>query len=212
MKVSVIPNFKSIKPLWVYYLNENRNSFILSVLYLVIILISLTNFLQFVEQRAGFTFTDPILYLFNPIDVTWLTFLLIYGSLIFAIVSFIDKPQLIHLAILTYSVMVTFRIIGMYVLPLNPPETMIILNDPFVQMFGSGEILTKDLFFSGHTATLFMLYLVSSQKYIKAVFLICTLFVALSVLLQHIHYTIDVFAAPFFAYVSYCLSRRCLSI
>jgi membrane-associated phospholipid phosphatase len=206
MKQPIFPKFNSLKPLWVYYIKENKISLILSVLYLIVTLLFLTNFLQFVEQRNGFVFTDPLLELFNPVDVTWITFVLIYASLVLGIISFIDKPQLIHLAILTYSVMVTFRIAGMYILPLNPPETMILLNDPFVQMFGSGEILTKDLFFSGHTATLFMLYLVSRNKIIKYAFLICTILVAICVLLQHVHYSIDVFAAPFFTFASYKIS------
>ncbi len=41
---------------------------------------------------------------------------------------------------------------------------MIILNDPLVEFFGTGQTLTKDLFFSGHTATLLILFLVSEKK------------------------------------------------
>jgi membrane-associated phospholipid phosphatase len=83
---------------------------------------------------------------------------------------------------------------------------MILLNDPFVQFFGSGDVLTKDLFFSGHTATLFLLFLISEKKYLKIIFLLCTILVGIAVLLQHVHYTIDVLAAPFFAYASYKLA------
>jgi membrane-associated phospholipid phosphatase len=99
--------------------------------------------------------------------------------------------------------MVAVRIVAMYLLPLEPPTTMIILNDPLVESFGTGQTLTKDLFFSGHTATLFILFLVSERKNIKALFLISTVAVAISVILQHVHYTIDVFAALFFTYACY---------
>jgi len=52
----------------------------------------------------------------------------------------------------------------MYSAPLDAPERLILLNDPFVQFIGSGEALTKDLFFSGHTATLFLLFLRSADQ------------------------------------------------
>jgi membrane-associated phospholipid phosphatase len=74
-----------------------------------------------------------------------------------------------------------------------------------VEFFGTGQTLTKDLFFSGHTATLFILFLVSEKKIIKTVFLISTIAVAIAVLLQQVHYSIDVFAAVFFTYACYKL-------
>ena len=92
---------------------------------------------------------------------------------------------------------------AMYSLPFNPPSHMIPLNDPFVQFFGSGKLLTKDLFFSGHTATLFLLFLVIDKKPFKQMFLIFTIIIGFSVILQHVHYFIDVLAAPFFTYGSY---------
>jgi membrane-associated phospholipid phosphatase len=166
-------------------------------------LFSLTHFLDFVELRQGVILPDPILDLFKPINLTWLTFGLIYCSLILAIILLAKKPERLVFAIQVYILFVIVRIIAMYLVPLNPPEQMIQLNDPFVQFFGTGKLLTKDLFFSGHTATLFILFLVTENKYFKYFFLAATIVVGLSVLLQHVHYSIDVFAAPFFTYVCY---------
>jgi membrane-associated phospholipid phosphatase len=101
---------------------------------------------------------------------------------------------------------------AMYVLPLDPPVNMIILNDPLVEFFGTGQTLTKDLFFSGHTATLLILYLVSEKKIYKIIFLVITILVAIAVLLQHVHYTIDVFAALFFSYACYKLMLKIKSV
>jgi membrane-associated phospholipid phosphatase len=91
----------------------------------------------------------------------------------------------------------------MYLVAFEPPSTMVPLDDPFAEFFTIGSVMTKDLFFSGHTATLFILFLVSERKNIKALFLISTVAVAISVILQHVHYTIDVFAALFFTYACY---------
>jgi PAP2 superfamily C-terminal len=188
---------------WKDFLTKRKTELIVTVLSLAIILFIFPNFLAYIESRNGISLPDPILNLFNPVDLTWLTFGLIYVSLIVAIISFASKPEILIIALQSYSLLVIFRMMVMYSAPFNAPENMILLNDPFVQFFGSGEVLTKDLFFSGHTATLFLLFLISDKKHLKIIFLISTIVVGVAVLLQHVHYTIDVIAAPFFAYTSY---------
>lgn len=183
--------------------HRNRIEFIISILLLAVILFTLTNFLNYVESRNGFSFDDPILSLFEPNDLTWLIFTLIYGSLIVAILNLISKPEKLLFTIQLYTLMVVVRIISMWLLPLNPPEKMILLNDPFVEFFGTGKTLTKDLFFSGHTATLFILFLTADDRLFRGIFLLSTILVAVSVLMQNVHYSIDVFAAIFFTYACY---------
>ena len=172
--------------------------FFVTLLLLIFSLILLANFLNYVEAREGIVLNDPILNLFEPIDLTWLTFSLIYVSLFIAIIFLFKTPSKLIIALQGYIILTLVRIAVMYLVPLNPPAGMISLNDPLVEYFGTGQMLTKDLFFSGHTATIFLFYLVSEKKLLKLVFLICTILVGISVLLQHVHYTIDVVAAPFF--------------
>ncbi|MBN1301458.1 MAG: phosphatase PAP2 family protein [Melioribacteraceae bacterium] len=186
-----------------FAVTRRRYLFAASLFFLIVVLIILPFFLQFVENREGFSFEDPMLVLFDPLDVTWATFAIIYGALMLAVLYFIRRPNLLQKAVLTYAILASSRMIAMYLLPLNPPLTMIPLEDPFVQFFGPGEVLTKDLFFSGHTSTLFMLYLIAEKKLLKSVFLISTLLVGTFVILQHVHYSIDVFAAPFFVIAAY---------
>ncbi len=189
------------KEFWEF--RKSRTELIVTTALLSIVLFSLTKFLNFVESRDGFSFTDPILSLFHPLDLTWLTFILIYGCLITAIFYLIRNPEKLVFAVQLYILMVIVRIISMWLLPLNPPENMILLKDPFVELFGTGETLTKDLFFSGHTATLFILFLTAENGKLKKFFLVSTIIVAICVLLQHVHYSIDVFAAIFITYACY---------
>ena len=182
-----------------------RNEFIISVIALALTLISLTKFLNYVESRNGVMLPDPLLKLFNSVNLTWITFILIYFSIIFIIFSLSSNPKKLIFTVQCYIILILIRIFMMYLVPLNPPADMILLNDPFVQFFATGQPLTKDLFFSGHTATIFLFYLVSEKKLFKAFFLIATILVGTSVLLQHVHYSIDVASAPFFAYISYRL-------
>ena len=186
-----------------FNIKRNNNEFILTIILLAILMISFSQFLQFIEKRNGAVLPDPLLNIFSPIDLTWLTFSLIYLSIIVFLISIIKEPDKLLIAMQAYGLMVIFRTIAMYLVPLEPPETILLLNDPFVQLFGKGEILTKDLFFSGHTATLFLLFLLTEKKTLKFIFLISTFIVGISVLLQHVHYSIDVFVAPFVAYGSY---------
>jgi membrane-associated phospholipid phosphatase len=180
-----------------------RLQFAITLIVLAIVVWSLANFLNFIEIRQGIILSDPLLRLFKPVDLTWLIFGLIYLSLITALLEITKHPEQLILILQAYSLLIIIRMASMYIMPLNPPTDMIPLNDPFVQYFGTGRLLTKDLFFSGHTATLFLLFLAVQNKKLKIIFLTCTIAVALSVLLQHVHYTIDVLAAPFFTYTSY---------
>lgn len=184
---------------------KNRNEFFFSLILLAITLTGLARFVNFVENRSGSLLSDPILALFNPIDLTWITFGLIYISLVVAILTLLKNPQQFLFALQLYTFMAIVRIISMFLLPLEPPEKMLLLKDPFVEFFGSGQTLTRDLFFSGHTATLLILFLVTEKKSIKIIFFVTTIVVAVCVLIQHVHYTIDVFAAVFFTYASYKL-------
>jgi hypothetical protein len=183
--------------------SKSRTEFILTIAVLVPLMLLFSQFLLFIEQRDGVTLSDPLLNLFNPIDLTWFTFALIYLSIILFLLNSFENPYKLMIALQSYGLMVIFRAAAMYLLPLEAPEKILQLHDPFVQLFGNGNILTKDLFFSGHTATLFLIFLLTENKTLKIIFLVSTILVAAAVLIQHVHYSIDVFAAPFAAYCSY---------
>jgi len=201
-------SLKEIKNVWQErLLNKNfRLRLLFSLFLLGVSLISLSKFLCYNETRPGFSFTDPLLLLFQPIDVTWFTFGLIYLALIIALVSLSFSPEKFLVAMQSYSLIALFRLATIFLLPLNAPATIIPLDDPFIEFFGNGDTLLRDLFFSGHTSTMFLFFLTSTSTKLRPVFLICTVLVGAAVLIQHVHYTIDVAAAPFFAYTSYRLA------
>jgi len=196
---------ENIRLTWKPFLSSSqfRIKFFVTVIFLLVALFTYRRFLDFAEARTGVSIPDPILKLYSPVDLTWLIFGLIYLCLVIGIIALIKNPEKLLLAFQVYTAVVVVRIIAMYLVPFEAPEKIIVLKDPFVEMFGSGESLTKDLFFSGHTATLFLLFLVVESKRLKYIFLLSAVVAGVSIVLQHVHYVIDIFAAPFFTYVCF---------
>lgn len=196
--------------IWKKEISESKFavSFVLWLVVLVAVLSLFTRFLGWVEAREGVMLNDPLLQMIEPRDFTWATFGLIYVGVILALVHLASQPRRLLVAIQAYTLMVVVRMVMMWLVPLNPAEGLIVLRDPIVQLLGDGTAPTKDLFFSGHTATMFLFFLVSSSRAFKAVFLTFTFLVAAFVLWQHVHYTIDVLVAPFVAFVSFQIVRQ----
>ena len=178
-------------------------SFILVLFFAVIFVYG--QFLDFIEARPGNIISDPILNLFAPLEVTWFTFGIIYISVILTLIRLSWQPSQLLVTLQAYIFIALARMASMYLIPLDPPPLLIPLEDPFVQSVSSG-VLTRDLFFSGHTSTMFLLYLSCTSRKMKIFFLVGTILVGLLVLVQHVHYSIDVVAAPFYAYTCYRLS------
>ena len=66
-----------------------------------------------------------------------------------------------------------------------------------------------NFFYSGHTAFPFLLALIFwDNKYLRYLCLFLTVFFGASVLLAHVHYSIDVFAAPFIVYGMFIMTTK----
>lgn len=72
------------------------------------------------------------------------------------------------------------------------------------------DTIYNDLFFSGHTAFPFLLYLITRKdtKFLKYFFLFSAIAEATTVILMKIHYTIDVYAAPFVAFGVFTIAHN----
>ena len=175
---------------------------------LVATLAALAALVKWVEHRPGAVLRDPVLALLPARDVTWPVFALIYVGILTAVALLVRRPVRLLLGVQAYVVMALLRIVVMWATPLDPPPGMIVLADPLVEGFGgAAKPLTRDLFFSGHTSTLFLLALAVPGRGAKVLFVACTLGVASLVLVQHVHYAVDVLAAPPFAYAAWRLAR-----
>lgn len=154
-------------------------------------------FHTFIGPKPGFQLNDLVLNHFSPQDHSWIIFGLIYLSLIVLLHGIASKPLLVLLGLKCYLSITLLRMITMYVFTLEPPEGIIPLHDPIVDVIAyGGQVFTKDLFFSGHVATLTLFVLLEERPVIKKILMVNTIIVAGLILLQRVHYTIDVIAAP----------------
>ena len=171
-------------------------------------MLSLNSFLHFNETRSGVQLLDPLLPHLPARDSSWLLFAMIYGIVFTTVAQIARKPRALLVALQGYALLILVRIAMMYCIPLEPPPGMIVLQDPFVRAFGNGNDLVKDLFFSGHTSTTFLCALNVPSKPLRLICFAASGCVAVLVLLQHTHYTIDVLVAPFIAFTSLHAARH----
>ncbi len=174
---------------------------------LVAVLALFTRFVAGVEDRPGAVLADPVLARLTPRDLTWLIFAVLYASIPLAVATLIGHPRDLLLGVRAYALMVLLRMVAMALTPLDPPPGTIPLLDPLVQRLGTaGRVLTRDLFFSGHTAPMSLLVFTARRPAIRALFAAAAVVVGGAVVWQAVHYTVDVVAAPVFAFAAYRLA------
>lgn len=196
---------------WKEYFSQKRKIIIFSssLIFLASVLFFFLHFLTFNETRIGFTFNDPVLSRFEPIDISLLTFISTYAFGLSGLAIALRKPELFIKMIQAYTIMTIIRIICLYLVPLEPPVNIIPLDDPFLRSsFYSGRENLKDLFFSGHTATVCLFAFGLEKKTQRMIFVAGTVLVAVLILLQHVHYSIDVIAAPVVSFMAVKLQQK----
>ena len=144
-----------------------RLQIVTAPLLLWIVLRELSRFLVWVERRPGASLSDPILALVSPRDATWLVFGLIYVAITITLADVWRRPRVLVIGVQSYVLMIAMRMAAMYVTALEPPAGMIALHDPLTETLATGTLLTRDLFFSGHTSTVFLMFLITRDRRFK---------------------------------------------
>lgn len=168
-------------------------------------------FFDFVEARPGKLLDDFVLSAIPPHNVSWIVFFFLYSGIIFGLYFHLSHPKTILVVFQTYVIITLLRICTITLMPLEPPVGYMPLREPFVQLFTSGgRIISKDLFFSGHMTTILSLYFASHRKYARTFLLFCSMMIGSMLLLQHVHYTIDVLVAIPATYIVFYFARNYL--
>lgn len=170
------------------------------------ILTSLPFFFDAIENRNGYMFRDYILELIPARNFSIAVFFLIWSSCLLLIIRIYRDPMMLLVTLWAYNCVTLLRMASIGLISLNPPAGLIPLADPITNQFYGAHYITHDLFFSGHTTTVFLIFLCLKKKWDRVYALGASVLLGIFLLGQHVHYTIDVLAAPVFTYVAYRLA------
>ncbi|MFT4536423.1 MAG: hypothetical protein ACI9P5_003799 [Saprospiraceae bacterium] len=198
---------KDWKALW-----ENKTYLFSWIFLLFLVLVTLKLaciFLAYNESRiSGVQLNDIVLQYLPVSDVSTPLFAITWVCILTCLPVALRTPKKSMVVFISILLMAVARSLTLYLVPLQPPIDIIPLRDTFLEgSFYDNKVMVRDLFFSGHTANLALIFFLIEIKWIKVIVGICTFVVAFLLLKQHVHYTVDVVAAPFFAYAAYRVAR-----
>jgi len=160
---------------------------------------------NYVEMRKGIQLNDRLLMLFPSFDFSAPVFLLLYTSLSLVILTHLDKPRIILRIIEMHFAVAVVRQLCILMVALEPPAGIIVLRDIFLEntVYPRHSPLTKDLFFSGHVASIWLYFLCAERRYIRYYLIVASLGMSFMILSMRVHYSIDVFGAYLFTTLLY---------
>lgn len=170
-----------------------------------------TWFFDYIEARPGKQLHDFILNTLPAYNVSWGVFFCLYSAIVLGFVVHRSHPKIILLIVQTYVLITFTRMLSITLVPLEAPVGYVPLREPIVQFFtNGGRIISKDLFFSGHMTTVLSLYFGTQNPKAKKYMLLMVSFMAVLLLIQHVHYTIDVICAIPATWIVFRLCKRYL--
>jgi len=129
------------------------------------------------------------------------------GALLFVFfvaILLVLQPKRIPFILKSVALFICIRSVFVIMTHLAPPLGHISTDLGNLRYVSSGA----DLFFSGHTGLPFLMALMFwENKYLRYIFLFCSIVAAGAVILGHLHYTIDVFSAFFITHGIYLISK-----
>lgn len=180
-----------------------RLHFIFSLIGLVAFAATLPYFFNnILLHKPGPQIDDPVLNFFQPRDWSNAIFVVLYFSTVIFLILNIRKPSTVLLTLQAYVTVNFLRMCSLYLFTLEAPEGTIPLSDPFLSTFVYGQpVYVKDLFFSGHVSTLFIIFLIERNRLFKGILLVATVLVGIMLAWQRVHYSLDIIAAPVITWI-----------
>lgn len=165
----------------------------------------------YVSNLKGIYVGDLILDHIPTLD---LDIFIVQGALLLSFISIvllILKPRYILFTVKSVALFIIIRsfFISLTHLGVDPHQLKLDTDNIGYNLYNYLFNTSGDFFFSGHTGLPFLMFLIFwHEKIWRNFFLLISIIFGISVLFAHIHYSIDVFAAPFMVYGIFTISRK----
>ena len=124
----------------------------------------LPSFFNTIQKRRGVVLHDWVLEHIQPHNLSVVIFLIIWSIIGLLLVRVIKTPAIYNNYVWVFLFICIARVITISLIPLAPPVGLIPLTDPLTSVFYGESNITKDLFFSGHTAIVFFSVFMPGKK------------------------------------------------
>ncbi|MEN9552071.1 MAG: hypothetical protein RI935_448 [Candidatus Parcubacteria bacterium] len=160
---------------------------------------------RFAEVKASNYVEDIILSNTRVYDFE---ILFVHGAImltLFVVALAIRFKKVAPFLIKAVSLFIIIRAFFVSMTHIGPYPTKLDLESRLLDFITSGN----DLFFSGHTGLPFLIALIFwNHLYLRIIFIVAAVTNGIIVLLSHLHYTIDVFAAFFITYTIFHIAQK----
>ncbi|MFT4202712.1 MAG: phosphatase PAP2-related protein [Chitinophagaceae bacterium] len=189
--------------------SQYKTALFIGLLLVAILVMCLPAFFHVIQQRPGYQIHDWLVDALPSANLSIPIFVVLWSVISLGVLRAFQQPQQFLTTLYGMIFLLLFRYLSISLVALDPPIGLIPITDPVSNLtYGHADFITKDLFFSGHTSSMFLAFLCLQRRPEKIFALVATFVIAIFVLVQHVHYTIDVLAAPFFTYLSYRLGKK----
>ncbi|WP_447640216.1 MULTISPECIES: phosphatase PAP2-related protein [Chitinophagaceae] len=190
-------------------ISQYKTALFIGLLLVGALVMCLPAFFHVIQLRPGHQINDAFVNALPAVDLSIPIFVVLWSVISLALLRSLQNPRQFLVTLYAMIFLLLFRYLSISLVALEPPVGLIPIVDPVSNLtYGHADFITKDLFFSGHTSSMFLSFLCLHRRPEKTFALVATFVIAIFVLVQHVHYTIDVLAAPFFTYLSYRLSKK----
>lgn len=139
---------------------------------------------------------------------------IVQGALLSTLITiflFIIKPNYLSFSLKSLALFIIIRsfFISLTHLGVNLHQITLNINAIGFDMYDFLYNAKNDFFFSGHVGASFLIALIFwKEKFFRYLFLAFSVIFGASMLLAHMHYSIDIFAAPFIVYSIFTISKK----
>lgn len=207
---SKLKNFYSIKPFThkSFFTKERIRSTISALILLFLALVFQYYASAFSDRKMSNFVHDIFLDNTSAIDLTGAIIEGAFSIIVISVLLVLSRPKTLLFSIKAVSLFVAIRAAFIAMTHLGIYPSQIIPSDGFFESIYTDLGIGAGFFFSGHTGLPFLMSLIFwKDVFWRYSYLLISIIFAVSVLFAHMHYSIDVFAAPFITYTIFKISE-----